>query len=40
VGEHVMVSVGEYVSCAEFWEQVNTYECGYVDGIECESECM
>ena len=29
VGEHVMQSVGEYVSLAEFWESVS--------GIECES---
>jgi len=23
-------SVGEYVSCAEFWESVSGNECGYV----------
>ena len=22
--------VGEYVSCAEFWESVSVNECGYV----------
>ena len=32
-------SVGEYVSCAEFWESVSVNECGYVNGIECESVC-
>jgi len=37
VGEHVMQSVGEYVSLAEFWESVSGNECACINGIECES---
>jgi hypothetical protein len=33
----VAFNVGQHVSGTEFWERVSGNECGYVNGIECES---